>query len=154
MVLKQLQRPLPPETESADSGIGLGRDAQRRIAVVLGDVFGEPPEVAVRVAGFLDGYLRRAPLRAALGLRAMVWAVTWLPIAFVGVPLPASALAPATRRRYLERWAASKQYTLREGFYLLKAIALLGWGAQEAVRVRLGVGPLAAPPRASGPGAS
>ena len=135
------------EARTAESGIGLGRDAQRRIAVVLADVFGEPAEVAQRVAAFLDGYLRRAPLRAALGLRAVVWAVTWLPVALVGVPLPASALAPATRRRYLQRWATSKQYALREGFYLLKAIALLGWGAQDAVRTRIGVGPLAAPPR-------
>jgi hypothetical protein len=142
MAHKQLQR-----ARETGSGIGLGRAAQRRIAVVLADVFGEPPEVAGRIAAFLDGYLRRAPFRAAMGLRAVVWAVTWLPIAFVGVPLPASALSPTTRRRYLGRWASSPQYALREGFYLLKAIALLGWGAQEPVRTRIGVGPLAAPPR-------
>jgi hypothetical protein len=147
MALKQLQRP-------EESGIGLGRAAQRRIALVLADVFGEPPEVAERIAAFLDGYLRRAPFRAAMGLRAVVWAVTWLPIALVGVPLPASALSPATRRRYLGRWAASPRYTLREGFYLLKAIALLGWGAQDAVRTRIGVGPLAAPPRPARAGRS
>jgi hypothetical protein len=122
--------------------MGLSRSAQRRIAVVLADVFGEQPEVAREIAAFLDRYLRRVPLRAALGLRVMIWAVTWLPIAFVGVPLAASALSPATRARYLERWAGSKTYLLREGFYLLKAIALMGWGAQDAVRLRLGVGPL------------
>jgi hypothetical protein len=126
--------------------MGLSRSAQRRIAVVLADVFGEPPEVASEIAVFLDRYLQRVPLRAAFGLRAVVWGVTWLPIAFVGVPLPASALTPETRARYIECWTHSKTYLLREGFYLLKAIALMGWGAQDAVRLRLGVGPLTAAP--------
>jgi hypothetical protein len=121
--------------------MGLSKSAQRRLAVVLGDVFGEPPEVALAIAAFLDGYLRRVPLRPALGLRVVVWGVTWLPFAFVGVPLPASRLAPETRVRYIERWAQSKRYLVREGFYLLKAIALMGWGSQDSVRLRLGVGP-------------
>jgi hypothetical protein len=124
--------------------MGLSRSAQHRIAVVLADIFGEPLDVANEIAAFLDGYLRRVPPRAALGLRAVVWGVTWLPIAFVGVPLPASALSPETRARYVACWSQSKSYLLRESFYLLKAIALMGWGAQDAVRVRLGVGPLAA----------
>jgi hypothetical protein len=124
--------------------MGLSRSAQRRIAIVLADVFGESQEVATAIAAFLDRYLRRVPLRAALGLRAMVWGITWLPVAFVGVPLPASALSPGTRARYLEAWAHSKSYVLREGFSLLKAIALMGWGAEDTVRARLGVGPLTA----------
>jgi len=123
--------------------VGLGEGAQRRIAVVLADVFGEPIEVAREVAAFLDGYLRQVPSRAALGLRVVVWAVTWLPLVFVGVPLPADALSPATRSRYLAAWSGSRVYLVREGFYLLKAIALMGWGANLAVRERLGVGPLA-----------
>jgi hypothetical protein len=124
--------------------MGLGPDAQRRIAVVLADVFGEPIEVANDIAAFLDTYLRSVPKRAAMGLGAVVWAITWLPMLFVGVPLPANALSRATRARYLERWAHSRVYLLREGFYLLKAIALMGWGAHETVRARLGVGPMAA----------
>jgi hypothetical protein len=124
--------------------MGLGEDAQNAIAVVLADVFGEPIEVAREIASFLDGYLRSVPARAALGLRLVVWAITWLPIVFVGVPRPAHALSPATRMRYIQRWAGSRVYLLREGFYLLKAIALMGWGANDAVRARLGVGPLAA----------
>jgi hypothetical protein len=124
--------------------MGLGPDAQRRIAVVLADVFGEPIEVANDIASFLDTYLKSVPSRAAMGLSAVVWAITWLPILFVGVPLPANALSRATRARYLERWAHSRVYLLREGFYLLKAIALMGWGAHETVRARLGVGPMAA----------
>jgi hypothetical protein len=123
--------------------VRLGPEAQRRIAVVLADVFGEPIDVALDIAAFLDGYLQRAPARAALGIRLGVWAVTWLPFALVGVPLPGSALSPATRARYIERWAHSRTYILREAFYLLKAIALMGWGAHPSVRARLGVGPLA-----------
>ncbi len=127
--------------------MGLSPSAQRRIAVVLADVFGEPLDVAGEIAAFLDRYLRRVPFRAAFGLRAVVWGITWMPFAFVGVPLPASALSPETRARYIERWAHSKNYFMREGFYLLKAIALMGWGAQDVVRTRLGVGPLAAEAR-------
>jgi hypothetical protein len=122
--------------------VGLGEGARRRIAVVLADVLGEPPEIALAVASFLDGYLRRVPFEAALGLRVVVWAVTWLPILFVGVPLPAHLLPAPTRRRYIELWSGSRVYWLREGFYLLKAVALLGWGSQPSVRQRLGIGAL------------
>ena len=124
--------------------MGLGEGAQRRIAVVLADVLGEPLDVALAVAAFLDRYLRRVPFQAALGLRVVMWAITWLPLFFVGVPLPADRLSTETRLRYLERWAHARIYFLREGFYLLKAIALMGWGAQPAVRERLGLGPMAA----------
>jgi hypothetical protein len=126
------------------STIALGPGAQRRIAVVLADVLGEPIDVALGVARFLDAYLGRVPFQAAIGLRAVVWAITWLPLLFIGVPLPADALSVAARRRYVERWGSSRVYLLREGFYLLKAIALMGWGAQPAVRARLGLGPMAA----------
>jgi hypothetical protein len=131
------------------AAMGIDASAQRRIAVVLAQMFDEPIEVARDVASFLDGYLSRAPARAALGLRLMVWAITWLPILFVGVPAPADALSPATRARYLDAWSRSGVYILREGFYLLKAIALMGWGAHPTVRERLGVGPLAARPAQS-----
>ena len=122
----------------------LGQGAQRRIAVVLADILGEPLDVALAVAAFLDRYLRRVPFQAALGLRIVAWAVTWLPVLFVGVPLPAHLLSKRARLRYVERWSRSKLYFLREGFYLLKAIALMGWGAQPEVRARLGMGPMAA----------
>jgi hypothetical protein len=124
--------------------VGLGEGAQRRIAVVLADVLGEPLDVARDVTAFLDRYLQRVPLQAALGLRVVVWAVLWLPLLFVGIPLPADALSTSVRDRYIRRWAHSRIYFLREGFYLLKAVALMGWGAHEQVRARLDVGPLVA----------
>jgi hypothetical protein len=124
--------------------MGLGEGAQRRIAVVLADVLGEPFEVALAIAAFLDAYLRRVPVQAALGLRVVVWAITWLPLLFVGVPLPAHLLSREVRLRYVQRWSGARLYLVREGFYLLKAIALMGWGAQPVVRARLGLGPMAA----------
>jgi hypothetical protein len=124
----------------------LGPAAQRRLAVVLADIFAEPEDVSLAVAAFLDGYIRRVPFQAAIGLRAVIWAITWLPVAFVGIPLPVNLLSPQARARYIDRWASSKLYFLREGFYLLKAIALMGWGAQPRVRERLGLGPMAAEP--------
>jgi hypothetical protein len=124
--------------------MGLSEGAQHRIAVVLADVLGEPLDVARAVAAFLDGYLRRVPFMAALGLRVVVWAVTWLPLLFVGVPLTANSLSSSVRARYIRRWADSRIYFLREGFYLLKAVALMGWGVQAGVRARLALGPVAA----------
>jgi hypothetical protein len=124
--------------------LGLGEGAQERIAVVLAQMFDEPIEVAREIASFLDGYLGRVPARAALGLKVMVWAILWLPIIFVGVPRAADALSPETRARYLLAWSGSRIYYAREGFYLLKAISLMGWGANASVRERLGVGPIAA----------
>lgn len=122
----------------------LGEGAQRRIAVVLAEALGESLDVGVAIARFLDAYLGRVPFQAAIGLRLVIWAVTWLPVVFVGIPLPANRLSPRTRRRYLERWGSSHAYLIREGFYLLKAIALMGWGGHPDVRARLGIGPLAA----------
>ena len=124
--------------------MGLDESAQERIAVVLAQMFGEPIDVAREIASFLDGYIGRAPARAALGIRAMVWAILWLPIFFVGVPRSADALSPETRARYLLAWSGSRIYFVREGFYLLKAVALMGWGAQESVRARMDVGPVVA----------
>jgi hypothetical protein len=103
-------------------------------------VLGEPLDLAREVAAFLDGYLRRVPFMAALGLHVVVWAVIWLPLFFVGVPLTANALSPPVRARYIQR----RIYFLREGFYLLKAVALMGWGVQGQVRARLDLGPVAA----------
>jgi hypothetical protein len=122
----------------------LGEGAQRRIAVVLADALGESLDVGVAIARFLDAYLGRVPFQAAIGLRLVIWAVTWLPVVFVGIPVSANRLSRETRLRYLERWRSSHAYLLREGFYLLKAIALMGWGGHRDVRSRLGIGPLAA----------
>lgn len=123
---------------------GLSRPAQRRVGVVLATVFDESEEVTRDVASFLDVYLRRAPLLPALGLRVALWAIVWLPIVFVGRPLPADALAVDVRRAYLRKWSDAHLYFVREAFYLVKAIALLGWGAHAKVRARFGMPEVAA----------
>jgi hypothetical protein len=118
---------------------GLSENAQRRVAVILAAVFDESEEITRDVASFLDVYLRRVPLLPALGLRVAVWAIVWLPILFVGRPLPADALPPDVRRAYLAKWSDAHLYFVREAFYLVKAIALLGWGAHAKVRARFGM---------------
>src|SRR5258706_12181264 len=66
--------------------MGIGRTARRRLAIVLGDLLGEAPEIAGPVADYFDLYLRRMPRWSALGLRAVVFAIVWAPVLFVGVP--------------------------------------------------------------------
>src|SRR4051812_8825937 len=121
----------------------LGPGAQERLGVVLGGMLGETDPIATDVAAYFSEYLRRAPLLAAVGLRLMVFALLWLPIVFVGRPMVASALPPPVRERYLARWADSHIYYVREGFFLVKTVALLGWGAHPVVRARYAMPPVA-----------
>jgi hypothetical protein len=123
----------------------LGPGARRRLVPLLGAMLGEPEGIATDVAAFFADYLRRAPLPAAAGLRVMVWSLTWSPLLVEGRPLPAGALSPEMRERHLARWARSRSYLLREGFFLVKTVALLGWGAHPDVRARFGMPPAAAP---------
>lgn len=126
--------------------VRLSSGAERRLAVVLGAMLGEPPPIAGDVAAFFSTYLGRVPLLAAVGFRLIVWAFVWLPILVVARPLPASALSPELLARYLERWAGARSYLLREGFFLVKTVALLGWGAHPAVRARYAMPAVAASP--------
>ena len=127
----------------------LGPGARRRLATLLATMLGEPDELAADVAAFFGDYLKRVPLLAAIGLRLMIWALTWLPIVFVGRPLPVSALSVETRERYLARWVSSRSYYVREGFFLVKMVALLGWGAHPTVRARFAMPPVADPKAAA-----
>lgn len=45
--------------------------------------------------------------KSRIGFAAAAFAVQWLPLFFVGRPLPMTWLAPETRRRYLEKLEAS-----------------------------------------------
>jgi hypothetical protein len=114
----------------------LGPGTQKRLASLLGGMLGEPDDIATDIAIFFSDYLERVPFLAAIGLRVMVWALMWLPIVFVGRPVAASALPADVRDRYLSRWTEAHSYYLREGFFLVKTVALLGWGAHPAVRAR------------------
>jgi hypothetical protein len=130
--------------ESKLTAMGLSAGAQERLAVLLADLLGEPVDIAREVAAFLDAYMRRVPFQAAMGLRLVIWAIAWLPLFFIARLGPAHALSPGIRARYLTAWSQSHIYLVREGFFLFKAIALMGWGSIERVRERLGVEPLRA----------
>ncbi len=124
----------------------LGPGAQRRLAILLGGMLGESDAIATDVAAFFSLYLRRVPFLAAFGLRLMVWALLWLPIVFVARPVAASSLPPDVRSRYLARWTESHVYYVREGFFLVKTVALLGWGAHPEVRARFAMPPASVTP--------
>jgi hypothetical protein len=127
----------------------LGPGAQRRLAVLLGGMLGESDAIAADVAAFFAEYLERVPFLAAIGLRLMVWALVWLPIVFIGRPVAASSLPAAARDRYLSRWTQAHSYYVREGFFLVKTVALLGWGAHPQVRARFAMPPVAVTPAPS-----
>ena len=127
----------------------LGPGAQKRLASLLGGMLGEPDDIATDVAAFFSEYLAGVPFLAAIGLRLMIWALMWLPIAFVGRPVAASALPADLRDRYLSRWTEAHSYYLREGFFLVKTVALLGWGAHPVVRARFGMPNVAVAPAPS-----
>jgi hypothetical protein len=124
--------------------VGIGPSAQQRLALVIATMLGEEESVSLDVAAFFDLYLKRVPKLTAFGLRLVVWALVWLPLLFIGMPLPASELSTERRVRYLGKWAGSNVYWIREGFFLVKAVALMGWGGHPVVRERLGVPPVAA----------
>lgn len=125
-------------------GMRLGTLTEKHLAIVLADVLGEEERVAKDIAAWFPEYLARVPFLSALGLRIAVLALIWLPLLWVGRPLPASRLAPDLRARYLSRWPGSSIYLVRESFFLVKAVALMGWGAHPTVRARLGLPPLVA----------
>jgi hypothetical protein len=129
----------------------LDSDAEQRLALLLSGMLGESEVVGREVAAFFSEYLDRVPFLAAFGLRAMVFALMWSPILFIGRALPASALTPEDRERYLDRWVHSKSYYVREGFFLVKTVALLGWGAHPEVRARFAMPPVAVPHAAPRP---
>jgi hypothetical protein len=123
--------------------MALSEGARGRLAILFETMLGEDELLARDIADFAARYVATIPPFAALGLRIMLWAIVWLPIVFVGRLGPASALDPATRERYMDRWVCSRLYFVREGFFLVKAVALFGWGAHPRVRARFGMPPVA-----------
>ena len=133
--------------------MSLSQGARARLVPLLGTMLGEDEQISSDVARYFDHYLTQVPPLASFGLRLMVWALTWLPIVFVGRPVPASSLSIELRGAYLGRWANSRFYYLREGFFLVKTVALLGWGAHPSVRARFSMPPVAVAVAVARPGA-
>lgn len=61
------------------------------------------------------------------------------PLFTVGVPLPAFMLSPTTRERHAQRLVAHGNYYVRQSVFLVKMVAGLLWGADPAVRARIGL---------------
>jgi hypothetical protein len=133
------------EARASVPAMPLGAGARNRLTILLQAMLGEEEAIARDVASFFDRYLAGVPPLTAVGLRVMIFALLWFPILFIGVPLPASSLSPAARERYMNKWTHARIYFVREGFFLVKAVALFGWGAHPAVRARFAMPPVAAP---------
>lgn len=91
---------------------------------------------------FLERYQREAPAPMWLGvvLGALVFHLT--PLFTVFVPLPAFLLPAGLLDRHAARIASARPYLLRQAIFLLKLCVGLCWGADPAVRARLGLRPL------------
>lgn len=98
----------------------------------------------------LDAYLARfrresAPLMwVGFVLGTLFFHLT--PLFTVFIPLPAFLLSAATRERHAQRLTAHPVYYLRQPVFLVKMVAGLLWGADPAVRARLGLPPYPADP--------
>jgi hypothetical protein len=98
------------------------------------------------LARFADDLLRRAPLLAALGVRASLW-VLWLsPLARGRAGF--GALSPEEQVAWLRTLEGSRIHLLREVPVLLKTLACLGYCGVPEVQRQVGIDPVAsAPPR-------
>jgi hypothetical protein len=63
------------------------------------------------------------------------------PLVTIGVPLPSFWLSAERLDRHADKAATSRFYVLRNLVFLVKMMAATGWGADPAVRARLGCVP-------------
>jgi hypothetical protein len=86
---------------------------------------------------FADDLWDRSPPDARLGIRAAVWAATWLPALRRLRPL--HRLPPAERPIALARLAESRSYAVRELIGLLKVLACLAVGGLPEAQRAMGL---------------
>lgn len=103
-----------------------------------------PGLCAATVDPFLDRLRRGAPTLVWLGLAGSALAYQIAPLITVGLPLPAAWLSAPARDRHADRCSRSAFYPLKQATFLLKTFGGTCWGAQPAVRARLGHDPLVA----------
>ena len=117
----------------------LGPAAQRRIAVVLADVLGRAtgrrprrsPSSSTRTSGASPSRRRSACASSSGPSPGFPWSSS-------ASRCPPTGCRPRRGAATSSAGPTSQLYLLREGFYLLKAIALMGWGAHPAVRAAHG----------------
>ena len=98
----------------------------------------------------LDDFLKRLRKEAPPSLRfALIFGAlffTFSPILTVYIPLPTFFLSEGLRDRHANKIASHRNYFIRQLIMLLKMIASLSWGADPAVREKIGLPPYPADP--------
>jgi len=91
---------------------------------------------------FCERFFREASAIMRLGVHVAVVLFVLMPIATVYVPLPSFLLPRRLLDRHADRFATFPLYHVRSLALVLKVAAGLCWGADPAVRARLGLPPL------------
>ena len=87
----------------------------------------------------LATFKREAPLLIWLGTVAGATLFHLTPLLTVYVPLPAFLLPARLKDRHAQRITGTRFYLLRQAIFLVKLCAGFCWGADPAVRKRLGL---------------
>ena len=109
---------------------------------------GLPGLADTRLDDFLRQFRREAPALMWVGAFVGALVFHFTPLFTVGVPLPAFWLPRALADRHAARLTQTPVYLVRQAVFLVKLVGGLAWGADPAVRERLGLSALPPePPR-------
>jgi hypothetical protein len=104
-------------------------------AILPGDAeSGLPPLSELDLEPFWGELRRAAPPLLGFGLRAIVWALTLLPLLILRVPRTFGDLDAVERQRFLERAAQSSSFLVRQMVLTLKTVACLAYLHDPKVR--------------------
>lgn len=112
---------------------------------------------ATDVDGFLDRFDAEGPAAYRLGLIGGAALIVLTPPLTIGRMRPAPLLSPDDLDAHVTRLAGHRLYPVRQALFAVKMVAGLCWGADPAVRARLGLAPLGPDPgtwRGDSPAAS
>ncbi len=140
---------VPPEAGVPGAGVATQTGAllafERRWAELLFDALlgtggdeGLPPFEAIDRAAFWQRLAAGTPPYFGPGLRATVYALTFLPVTTPGLRRPLFALPRDARRAFVERLGDDERHTVRQMLSTLKILACFAYFEDPQVRVRLG----------------
>ncbi len=122
------------------------RGERRRLLVVFDAILpaGADPRLPLGARDlplerFLQDLGQRAPTRALLGLRLVLWLVWLGPLPILGRPRTFAGLGEDQRVALLDALARSRSYVLREAPMLLKTLACLGYCGHPDVHAAIGL---------------
>ena len=110
-------------------------------AIVPGGQGGLPGFADVDRAGYWRAFEEAAPPAIGAGLRAMVYTLTFLPVADRRFRRPFFALPAAQRAAFIESAARDSRYTVRQSVVMLKTLGCLAYFDDPQVRARFPGGP-------------